>query len=336
MRAADTPPVADQIPDSAKLLPCPFCGGEASLTIPSEHVQADCADIYVSCDECEAEGQRFVVEMQGRTPDLWPYERRDAIAAWNTRAAPPAMDREAVEPAEAALLAFNGGMVRVPDDSNPRGYIDYYRPLDAMRRALSTLSADAIRQGEGKAFTGVEAWDVLVNVDDRTSPEEYPDMCLITRDELIDFMERATPASADNSSDDAGGDFACRFGGVEYSRSDLAIAQRAACGIVPLYGTGDHGEQDAAQNGKLWNDHPAVQGALRALHEARMAALPRITGTPSALAALEAIDRFVTDHVGNDDTCDGVEVDERAQKAVAALRAMLATPASHASDGGEA
>lgn len=69
-----------------KLKSCPFCGGEASLTIPSEHVQADCADIYVSCDECEAEGQHFVVEMQDRTPDLWPYEQRDAIAAWNTRA----------------------------------------------------------------------------------------------------------------------------------------------------------------------------------------------------------------------------------------------------------
>lgn len=45
--------------------------------------------------------------------------------------------------------------------------------------------------GDGVPFTGVEAWDELVNVDDRTSPEEYPDMCLITRDELIDFMQRA-------------------------------------------------------------------------------------------------------------------------------------------------
>lgn len=40
-------------------------------------------------------------------------------------------------------------------------------------------------------LTGEEAWDLLVNVDDRTSPEEYPDMCLITRDELVDFMSRA-------------------------------------------------------------------------------------------------------------------------------------------------
>lgn len=80
---------------SAELKGCPFCGGEASLTIPSEHVQADCADIYVSCDECEVEGQRFVVEMKDRTSDLWPYEQRDAIAAWNTRA--PADLRSALE-----------------------------------------------------------------------------------------------------------------------------------------------------------------------------------------------------------------------------------------------
>jgi hypothetical protein len=32
------------------------------------------------------------------------------------------------------------------------------------------------------------AWDELVNKDDRTSPPEYPDMCLITREELAQFM----------------------------------------------------------------------------------------------------------------------------------------------------
>jgi hypothetical protein len=36
-----------------------------------------------------------------------------------------------------------------------------------------------------------EAWQELVEYDDRTSPEEYPDMALITRDELNAFMQRA-------------------------------------------------------------------------------------------------------------------------------------------------
>lgn len=38
------------------------------------------------------------------------------------------------------------------------------------------------------------AWQELVEYDDRTSPEEYPEMALITSDELADFMGRATQA----------------------------------------------------------------------------------------------------------------------------------------------
>lgn len=34
-------------------------------------------------------------------------------------------------------------------------------------------------------------WQALVEKDDRTSPEEYPDMVLITRDELRDDAQRA-------------------------------------------------------------------------------------------------------------------------------------------------
>lgn len=45
------------------------------------------------------------------------------------------------------------------------------------------------------------AWQELCERDDRTSPEEYPDMCLITQAELAEFMSRAatpspSPASA--------------------------------------------------------------------------------------------------------------------------------------------
>lgn len=36
-----------------------------------------------------------------------------------------------------------------------------------------------------------DAWTDLVDKDDRTSPEEYPDMALITAEELREFMERA-------------------------------------------------------------------------------------------------------------------------------------------------
>jgi hypothetical protein len=45
--------------------------------------------------------------------------------------------------------------------------------------------------GGREEFTPYEAWNELVSKDDRTSPEEYPEMCLIAFDELCDFMARA-------------------------------------------------------------------------------------------------------------------------------------------------
>lgn len=34
-------------------------------------------------------------------------------------------------------------------------------------------------------------WQELIDKDDRTSPAEYPEMALITREELADFISRA-------------------------------------------------------------------------------------------------------------------------------------------------
>jgi hypothetical protein len=43
---------------------------------------------------------------------------------------------------------------------------------------------------ETETFTPQDAWDELVHKDDRTSPEDYPDHCLISFDELQDLMLR--------------------------------------------------------------------------------------------------------------------------------------------------
>jgi len=43
----------------------------------------------------------------------------------------------------------------------------------------------------GELVTVDDLWDELVNYDDRTSPAEYPDMALITKDELADFVDRS-------------------------------------------------------------------------------------------------------------------------------------------------
>ena len=64
------------IPESTKLLPCPFCGGKPTA-YEGRYTSS------VKCDNGHA--------MHEYKPTLV-----EAIAAWNTRAAPPAMDREAV------------------------------------------------------------------------------------------------------------------------------------------------------------------------------------------------------------------------------------------------
>lgn len=90
----------------------------------------------------------------------------------------------------------------------PRDGIDYFLDTDpspqpearawplggqAAKDALASQAAQPA-EADGCLYDGEAAWDELVNKDDRTSPEEYPDMCLITRDELLAYMDaRATP-----------------------------------------------------------------------------------------------------------------------------------------------
>lgn len=54
--------------DPKKLLPCPFCGGEAYLEEILEYHN------YVHCTNCECEKGRFQT-----------YKKSQAIKAWNTR-----------------------------------------------------------------------------------------------------------------------------------------------------------------------------------------------------------------------------------------------------------
>lgn len=71
--------------------------------------------------------------------------------------------------------------------------------IDAYERVLKHLASITTAPLSGKDGSLREAldecWDDLVNKDDRTSPEEYPDMALITREELGDYLDRAALAA---------------------------------------------------------------------------------------------------------------------------------------------
>ncbi|WP_164541297.1 Lar family restriction alleviation protein [Sphingomonas sp. S-NIH.Pt1_0416] len=158
--------MADQIPDSAKLLPCPFCGSDdVSMSFSATPQSSEPAHRFVECDMCGSCGAG--VKIASGDDD---GAKALAIDCWNTRAAPPAMDREAVERVREA--AYRQAL---EDVCNPLGYLQ--RMADAegaklsgmayaiasdigtiqriAKEALSTLSADAIRHGEGEASNRV-------------------------------------------------------------------------------------------------------------------------------------------------------------------------------------
>lgn len=161
--------MADQIPDSAKsddftLLPCPFCGGGAQLVIS---VDGD----YVECGSCLA-------TMPPHDPDV-PSE----FDRWNTRAAPPAMDREAVEAdgwiavkvnGEGCIVMPYGPMRAGPDQPNDPRYrwlpfylgdaakaLSYDERLAYEERVLALeMDIEALKKGEQPIYAGLTAREI--------------------------------------------------------------------------------------------------------------------------------------------------------------------------------
>lgn len=69
--------------------------------------------------------------------------------------------------AEKCLDVFNAGIVRRPDDKNPRGYTDYYSPYEAMMAVIALVSeaAEARARLEGaKAMQWPDQWPLGTRV----------------------------------------------------------------------------------------------------------------------------------------------------------------------------
>ncbi len=94
--------------------------------------------------------------------------------------------------------------------------------LDDIRAIRASTTAAGIAAPLAETFTADDAWHELVEKDDRNSPEEYPEMCLITIEELRDFMQRSSHVGALDPSDEI------YYEGYEQARADLGAAPPAA------------------------------------------------------------------------------------------------------------
>lgn len=156
--------------DNAKLAACPHCGKQDAFVERSDY-----SACHVVCNECGARGPVRCDETEAdaaasENDEAEPGELA-ARRAWNTRPAPPAMDREAVAKAIGvadAAFGYSCNLTRLVDgiatytltmaghepaefDSINDAHLVIAERRNAARAdaILSTLSADAIRQGEG-------------------------------------------------------------------------------------------------------------------------------------------------------------------------------------------
>ncbi|MGM4906305.1 Lar family restriction alleviation protein [Tardiphaga sp. 866_E4_N2_1] len=185
----------------SELLPCPFCGGNAELQQSKDH---GFVRRFVYCQPCGA-----------RSPNY--HEDGNATYWWNTRHPAPetscsasavTIDRkhyDALIHEHQELTAIRTtAMTASAEPIAPKCKTIYVKPLrtlvaiderfaDRIRDLLNaTPPSDAARE----ALTADDAWHELVEKDDRNSPEEYPEMCLITIEELRNFMDRAALSAA--------------------------------------------------------------------------------------------------------------------------------------------
>lgn len=80
--------------------------------------------------------RRLVNELRDIDEAYWTHRLFGLVDEADALLANPTEDAES-DTASRVLAAFNGGMVCLPDQNNPRGYVTVYRPAEAMTQALA-------------------------------------------------------------------------------------------------------------------------------------------------------------------------------------------------------
>lgn len=93
-----------------KVAACPFCGGNGILVPVPTEMQADCVDVYVRCEACDAMGPSVLFERGSGQDDPHPM----AVAAWNARAPSPELltlrtERDEADPSAVFAQWINKG-----------------------------------------------------------------------------------------------------------------------------------------------------------------------------------------------------------------------------------
>ncbi len=170
------------------------------------------------------------------------------------------------------------------DDKIIMGHVrDACQLATNLRAELGDVFAQQTAGSGGAALRAEEAWSDLVEKDDRTSPEEYPEMCLITFDELRDYMRRATPITGALDPADS-----VYYEGYEQARSDLTALQPEAPAPVVEQEEWRQLARRIASEHDFWTTHPIVDQIVEAIGSA--VASYRHCGQTGAQELREAMD----------------------------------------------
>ncbi len=182
---------------SEELKPCPFCGGK-NLSFRLSDIEGWIA--HVECTDCD--------DMLGPMSE-WKHDdkedaEKDAAAVWNRR---PCLEAalSAAEPQPAPSVAAKAFQISdimvdafVDATRSDEGWrngddAEYYRSQarSGLDVALSAQVKDVAGWQDEEKLTPKQAWTILCETPDITSPEEYPDHALITFEQLQSYMERA-------------------------------------------------------------------------------------------------------------------------------------------------